>query len=282
MQPARLFSWLGLAALLATPAAAEPLLVRYEVRVRGLLVAQVEATLDLAGPRYAVKTSSRTLGVASVFAGSEQVAIAEGSWRGAAPQPARYRLDGTWRGGRRAVALDWAGTTPRLAALEPPNSGEREEVPPALQRDTIDALSALAKLARSVAETGRCDLEAQVFDGRRRIDYTARTLGPTVLPAGGTWSGQALRCDIEGRLLAGFRNGQNTAEQREPQPATAWMVAVGPQRLPLPVLIEWPSRWFGTVRANLVAAAAVRRPELPAEVAQVPQPAPQPTGQQRR
>src|SRR3954467_4078333 len=83
------------------PARAEPLLVQYEVRAAGLQVMLVEATLQLDGPSYAVKTRIRTTGVAAMFSASDQVTLAEGRWRGATPLPAHYRVAGGRRGSRR-------------------------------------------------------------------------------------------------------------------------------------------------------------------------------------
>jgi hypothetical protein len=256
----------------AQPAHAQPLLAQYEVRAAGMAVMRVEAMLDLDGPRYLIRTRSRTTGLVGALSSGDQVTAAEGRWQGAEPVPAHYRVDGMWRGTRRLVVMDWTTPgIPRISAIEPPNEAEREAVPDALQRGTMDALSALAKLTRAVAETGRCDLQAAVFDGRRRADYTVRTLGFAPLPTGGAWSGEALRCGFEGRVIAGFRGDQDPEEARRPQPATAWMARVAPGRPPLPVLIEMPSRWFGTIRAALVGLEAAPGRALPADIAEAPQ-----------
>jgi hypothetical protein len=262
---------LCLGALLPAAAGAQSLLAHYEVRAAGITVMRVEVTLDLGGPRYLVRTRIRTTGVAGLFSSGDQVTAVEGRWQGAEPMPAHYRAEGMWRGTRRQVVMDWVPPgIPRLSVIEPPNESEREAVPDALQRGTMDVLSALAKLTRAVAETGRCDLQAAVYDGRRRADYSARTLGVAPLPAGGAWSGEALRCGFESRVIAGFRGDQDPDEARRPQPASVWMASVAPGRPPLPVLIEMPSRWFGTMRAALVGLEAAPRGALPADVAQAP------------
>lgn len=253
-------------ALGPSPVCAETLLARYEVQAGGLTVLRLEAAFDLDGPGYRVRTRSRTAGLAGWVASSEQAALAEGVWRGADPLPDRYRSDGTWRGGRRQVAIDFSrtgasagrpvGHLPLLRTLEPPNEADRETVPEALLHGTVDALSALAKLARAVAVTGRCDLTAAVFDGRRRVDWTARTEGLERLPQEGGFGGEALRCAVEGLLLAGRRADQDPTEASQPQPATAWLATVVPARRPLPVRIELPSRWFGSVRVVLQEVVA--------------------------
>jgi hypothetical protein len=266
---------LGLA-LLATPAAAEPVLARYEVRAAGLSVMQIEALLDLDGPRYLMRLRLRSSGVMGLFSGGDQVTLAEGAWHGTEPVPARYRLDGQWQGMPRQVALDYAapGQPPLLRAIEPPIESWREPVPDPLRRGTMDSLSAIAKLSRVVAGTGRCDTAAPVFDGRRRVDYAVRTAGVEHLPPEGAFAGPALRCAFEGRVIAGVRSDQDPDEARRPQPATAWLAEVLPGRPPLPVRIELPSRWWGRIRVVLTAI----EPAPPSRAA----PSGQEVAQQRR
>ena len=124
----------------------------------------------------------------------------------------------------------------------------------------MDALSALAKLTRTVATTGRCDAAAAVYDGRRRADYTAQTEGMQVLPQEGAFGGEALRCGFESRLLAGWRSDREAEWAKKPQPATAWLGRPLPGRQAIPVRIEMPSRWLGTIRVVLLGggAAALR------------------------
>lgn len=246
----------GLALLPAVPAAsAAPLVARYEVTVAGLPVVQVEALLDVDGPRYLVRTRTRLRGMVGWFGSGDQMTSAEGSWRGAEPVPSRYRVEGMWRGARRLVVMDYsAAGMPLLRAIEPVEA-EREAVPDALRHGSMDGLSALAKLTRTVARTGRCDGAAEVFDGRRRVDYAVRTVGQDILPVEGGFAGPALRCAFESRLIAGFRRDQDAAEARIPQPATAWIGEPLPGAGPLPVRIEMPSRWIGTIRAVLVSVA---------------------------
>lgn len=246
----------GLALLPAVPAAAAaaPLVARYEVTVAGMPVVQVEALFDIDGPRYLVRTHTLLRGMVGWFGSGEQTTSAEGIWRGEEPVPSRYRVEGMWRGTRRLVVMDYApGGMPLLRAIEPVEA-EREPVPEALRQGSMDGLSALAKLTRTVARTGRCDGAAEVFDGRRRVDYAVRTVSRDILPVEGGFAGPALRCAFESRLIAGFRRDQDPAEARTPQPAIAWIGEPLPGAGPLPVRIELPTRWFGTIRAVLVSA----------------------------
>jgi Protein of unknown function (DUF3108) len=248
---------LGVAGGAAAARAAEPpLAARYEVRAAGLTVMRVDALLDLDGAAYRVVTRVRTTGLAGLFSSSEQVTSAEGRWQGDRPLPRHYRAGGTWRGARREVALDYdAAGAPVLRALEPSEAGEREPVPEPLRRGTTDTLTALARLARAVERTGRCEGEAATYDGRRRLDIIARTEGADLLPPQAAFpGGEALRCVLESRLVAGRRLEDDPAEAHRPQRAVAWIARVGPGGAMVPVRIEAPSRWFGTLRIELVAS----------------------------
>ncbi len=260
LRPAALAAALALSA--PFPARAEAVLARYEVRAGGLSVMRVEALFDLSGSRYRVQTRVRPVGVGSVVSGGgEQVSATEGSWRGSDPLPRRHSSEGEWRGARRAVQLDYAhpgGGAPLLRVLEPPLEPEREPVPEALKRNTVDGLSAVAKLLRAVAQTGRCDGEAPVFDGRRRSDFRAWTESLDELPRGeGSFAGPALRCAFLGRVVAGRHAAQERDDGRPPRPAVAWVARPLPDRAAVPVLIELPTRWFGTVHVVLAAAEPV-------------------------
>lgn len=250
--------WAALAVLpLAAPAAAEPLLARYEVRAAGVRVMEVEAAFDLGRAGYRVRTRVRLTGPAAVFGAGDQVTTAEGTWRELRPQPRLYRVSGRWRGSPRAVAIDWgADAMPRVSVLDPPLEPDREPIPPAALVGAVDPLAGLAQLLRTVAQTGRCDAGAAVFDGRRRTDYGVRTGGIEALPDGGGPAGEALRCNVESRLVAGARADQDPENARRPVPATVWLARVGPATQPVPVRIELETGWVGTVRILLLGLEA--------------------------
>lgn len=243
---------LGLA-LLPGSGRADPFLARYEIRAAGLPMMQVEAVIDLDGSHYRVSTRIRSTGVANLLSRSDQMTTVEGAWRGAEPVPAQYRMDGLWRGGQRAVSMDWRPPgQPVLSRLEP-EEPEREPVPETLRRGTVDTLSAMAKLVRTLAVTGRCEGGAAVYDGRRRADIRAWTEGPDRLPGDVPHAGEVLRCGFESRLLAGGRRDRDLEEARKPQLSTAWLGRPQPGLPAIPLRIDLPGRWFGGLRVTLLS-----------------------------
>ncbi|NKC29548.1 DUF3108 domain-containing protein [Falsiroseomonas selenitidurans] len=237
------------------PAAAQPVRAVYDVYAAGMTVLQLEATFDVSAEGYRVETRFRTRGIAATFVPGEQVSRVQGQWSGAAATPGRYLSEGVWRGRARRILLAWQDGDPQVLALEPEETEEREAVPVADRRGTIDALSAMALLSRNVARDGACEGAAQVFDGRRRSDFASSTAGrERIRPWRGAWHGDALRCAFEGRQVAGFLRDQARGDAATPQRGTAWIAAPFPGAPPIPVRIEIPSRWFGTATAVLLEA----------------------------
>lgn len=259
----------ALPAAAATPHPAQPSLgvplpgpvqASYTAYWSGFPIVALDASLELGAEAYRVSAAMRTTGLLAVFVRGEQVTTVEGRVQPAATplalQPRRFLMEGRWRDTPRRVALGWSGQQPEVLALLPANQDEREPVPPELQRGTVDTLTALAALVRRAATENRCDGAAQVFDGRRRSDFTAVTEGTETLPAH-RWSGfagPALRCRFEGRQIAGFWKEQDRAEAAKPRGGTAWFASPGPGLPVIPVRIEAESAW-GTVHVHITRAA---------------------------
>jgi hypothetical protein len=258
---------------------AAPVDLTYSVYAAGFRILELTARLDLGEDRYRIEATSRTVGAADLFARSQQVTMAEGGWRGPEPVPRLYRADGTLRGEPRRVHIDFDGRRPILRRVEPPNEAEREAVPEALLPGALDGISVIARLMRLAGLEGSCDAEARTYDGRRLQAWRSRTEGTerlTLRPI--RFDGTVLRCGFEGRVIAGFRTADPRGDAARPFAGTAWLGTVSPYLPPVPVRLEFETRWFGTTRAELerVATPALR-PEAPPP-APAPPPASRPPG----
>lgn len=241
-------------AAMAAPAVAEPLRALYSVRGGGFQMMQVEAVFDLDTPgRYAIQASWRSTGVARVFGSARFSGMVEGRWAGNEARPGRYSVDGTWRGEPRRTLLEYPGGQPVLRLRVPQNDTDHEPVPQDMTRDTIDQFSAVAQLVRLVAQTGRCDGRASVYDGVRRVEMQARSAGrDRLFPWSSAWHGEATRCAFTGRQIAGFRREADQERAREPQEGVAWLAPPRPGDMPIPVRLEIPSRWLGALSIYLM------------------------------
>ena len=113
----------------------------------------------------------------------------------------------------------------------------------------------MAQLVRQVNATGRCEGRSRTYDGRRLAELTARTAGREVLEqtSRSSFAGPALRCDFEGRQLAGFRlDADRTAAQR-PRRGTAWFAATTPGGPMIPVRIQFETDLIGNLTMYLAA-----------------------------
>ncbi len=220
----------------------------YAAYAAGLNVLNVEAALDINPRSYRIEFVSRTAGAFGLLVHGEIRTAVAGLRTPDGVAPTRSYSYGTFRGVPRRIQIDYVAGQPDIRILEPATEPDRDAVAPALWRDTIDPESAMAALIYRVNATGRCETTARIFDGRRLSDLRAVTAGTENLPVDGdaAYAGPALRCDFEGRQLAGFLRDADDAELKRVQHGSAWFapVASGGQRVP--VRITFSTRFFGS------------------------------------
>lgn len=252
-----------LAALLAAvpaaaPAQPAPNVVRasYAAYARGLNVLNLDVEYAITPRDYRVRLAHRTAGTLGALFRGEQETRVEGRFVGDRPAPVRFFSTGHFRGRPRVTQIDYAGGNPVIRQLLPVNEEEREPVPEAQQAGTVDSISAMVQLLRQVNATGRCDGRATTFDGRRLSALTARTVGQEVLEptSRSSYSGPALRCDFEGRQLAGFRTDADPAEARRLRPGTAWFARPTPKGPLMPVRVTFEVPVAGSATLYLTAS----------------------------
>lgn len=237
-------------ALLPAAAFAQPpvsLHVRYETYAAGVHVADVETGFSFGPWTYQMSLAYRTTGVVGLFFGGHQYDTVKGSWNGAKAAPSRFLGQGAWRGVDALADIEYQQAKPVIRQLLPPIAKEREPVPEALQSNSIDSLSALAGLIRTVATTGSCETTVRTFDGRRAVQIEAHTVGDEQLAPSSrsSFQGKALRCDFSGRMLAGFKFDDDKGRASKPVHGSAWLAAVAPGAPLLPVRMSFETRWFG-------------------------------------
>lgn len=244
-------------ALVGSPAlgATNEIRASYDTYATGMQVAQVEAGFGIGPWSYQVRLAYHTTGLVGFFYSGHQFSEADGSWDSRGPAPRAFSGMGVWHGQDRAIQIDYQGGRPVIRSLVPPNDNEREPVPESLQTNSIDSLSALVELIRRVGETGRCEAKVRTYDGRRASDITATTVGEEVLQptSRSSYSGPALRCDFVGQMVAGFMHKDNSAADRKPLRGSAWLAKVVPDGPPVPVRMEFETRWFGEATMYLTS-----------------------------
>lgn len=222
----------------------------YQVTQTGIPVVEVTAQFESRPDGYWMRSVSRAVGIGRLFAAHEIRSEVEGAWRAEGVAPQRYHAEGNWRGDARRTVMLYREGMPQPLELEPPEGVTNEPVPLPARRGAIDMLSAFALMARTVTQTGRCDVTGPIYDGRRRLDWSSRTIGAARI----THAGQeieSLQCGLESRLVAGVRHGDDRTRATQPRPATAWLAKVDPRLPPIPIRVEFASTIFGTMRMEL-------------------------------
>ena len=222
----------------------------YGVTQAGIPVVEITAEFDLNEQGYRMRSRSRAVGIGRIFAAHDIRSEVEGVWLGSGVDPKRFQAEGNWRGDQRRTVLLYRDGMPEALELERPEGAINQPVPITARRGTVDTLSAFAWLSRIVMRTGGCDLSGPVFDGRRRLEWSSKSLGQARIRHGGE-EVDALHCRLESRLVAGFRVGDDPARAAEPRPATAWLARIDARLPPIPIRVEFPSTIFGTMRMEL-------------------------------
>ena len=242
----------------AQPAPAAETRVGYAAYAAGLNVLTMQAAFAVGPQAYSVHLVLDTAGLFGAVVHSHSDSTATGRFAQERAEPQRFYSWGDTRGRRRITQIDYPGGEPKIVQLVPPISeDDRDPVPPAQTAGTLDSLSAMAELIHLAASTGHCDGTARLYDGRRLSELSARTVGQEVLAPSdrSSFSGPALRCDFEGRQLAGFVHDADETELKQVQHGSAWLARLVPGGALLPVRISFQTRWFGAATMYVTAPA---------------------------
>ncbi len=256
-----LVALLGIVGFAAAARAADAVRLDYDLYAAGLNAARVRVGAGLQPDRYLINIGYRTTGIVGFFFSGHQLTTVRGNWMNNRPEPVSFLSQGAARGEERLTHMDYDRGLPVLRRLTPPNEVEREPVPTALQANTIDTLSALAGLMRSVAATGRCEGEVRTYDGRRAAIIRIATIGEEVLPktARSSFSGSAMRCDFVSQMVGGFYHGDTI---RKPLTGSLWLAAAIPGAPNIPVRMTFETRWIGDAMLYLTDARASAEPGI--------------------
>ena len=248
--------------LFATAAQAEeagappPTHVTYSAYAHGFNVIDLDATLVIAPTSYKVELNFALVGVLGVVLHADGKTVVTGRFMGTHALPDELYSAGHFRGEPRVTQIVWRGGNPQILQMQPPADTEREPVPTAQQTHTIDTISAMAALIHQVSESGKCEGYERTFDGRRLSEISAHTVGEETLDptSRSAFHGTALRCDFEGKQLAGFRRDQDQEELSRVQKGSAWFARVQPGEPPIPVRVDFATPQFGQTTMYLTGA----------------------------
>ena len=230
--------------------------LRYVAHAHGLHILDVEADLRLTQAGYSILLHDYTAGLLSFMVHTDVTATATGLFVPGGVRPLHFESTGFSRGARRTAVLDYVGGNPVVRQLAPP---EPRRVPVDIRdaRGSIDTLSAMADMARTVQQTGRCDGGALIFDGLRLTRVTAATAGEQPVPPSdlSSYGGRALRCDFDSLEIGGFmRHDAQSGHPPSPKRGSAWLKQVLPDQPVLPVRVMFENAKLGIITLYLIKA----------------------------
>lgn len=255
MRRARLLRGLWMAAALLVPAssmaAMPPLVLQYDVYTAGLPALSLRLDIHLSDDRYRIVADMETRGLAGFLFAWRYRGVAEGRIEQGSLRPAQYHAISDTGGTVKVATLAYAPDGGVLATAEPAKEERRDPVPAELTRGSVDILTAVLSVTRTMDRTGRCDGSVPVYDGRRRYDL--------VFADGGADRASAMavsavrRCQATMRRLAGFLRTLSPWDDGDEARAAAISVATLRDDLPaLPVRLDLATP-VGMARAELTS-----------------------------
>jgi hypothetical protein len=232
--------------------------VEYTGTSHGFTVLKLAGSLDLTPTGYSARVTFHTAGMAAWMLRSDNDSQVTGIFDGDKTVPRLFQGSGHLRNTDRLTRISYSDGNPVIEALSPPVEQERTPVPVQQTTHTIDTLSAVVMLIRSVGEHGTCDGSVTTFDGRRLSSQAAHTVGHEILPRSNRsiFAGDAVRCDFVGQQLAGFVRNEDEDSLKKPRYGSAWLASIVPDAPPVPVRVVFDNKILGQVTLYLTSVSA--------------------------
>lgn len=152
------------------------------------------------------------------------------------------------------------GSFKSLRVIEAGKDETPESLDDELVQGTTDALTATLNVMQSVAESGKCEGEDEVFDGKRRFKMVFRHVADDMLTPTeyNVYEGQAARCEVEVVPMTGewhekprgWASIQEQGREKGSLP-TFWLAKIDEQGPAVPVKLRVKTD-YGTLFMHLV------------------------------
>lgn len=196
---------LALGLMLASPAAAET--AKFDLVLAGITAGSLSFDAEIDAKTYSVTGRLKTTGLAAMLKKVSYTAAASGSVSGKTLVADRYdeRADTGKR--QSEVAMAWKAGVPQVISYSPQRKPRAWDIDAAAQGGTVDPLTAMLSVLRSVPAGQECGETIPMFDGRRATQVT--TAAPQA-------EGDRVVCTGEYRRIAGFSPDDMAEKTRFP------------------------------------------------------------------
>ena len=254
-QLGRMGKALPLAVVLALPAGAvsaadvrDAVSLKFDVYAGSLRIFKISMGMKIGKDDYAIKTSIKSKGVASLFANTKINMRAAGSTKKKLV-PLSYASKSDSKGKKRSVNMTWTSKGKHQVKRSFKLSKYKaNSLSRAVRPGMIDPLSYLMKMVR--ASKKPCGGSERVYDGRQVAEYRYALKGVSTFnrSTGGVYRGKAFKCALTYRTIAGLvgqKAERNATRARRPQ-FVVWFAPVagtGPEicSSPLPQAERFPA-----------------------------------------
>ena len=225
------------------PAAAK---YRYVGYMGGVKIGWAEAEIATAQERYSANLKMETGGLVGWFVEWRHASASVGA-AGPALAPDRYGNAAFWKEKERYIEVGFQDGLAEIAEANPhPVEDEnRPAVPADLRQGSVDPLTAIVAVGRTIDQTGSCKTEMGVFDGRRRYLLKVMDEGETEIGRSryAPYGGDVRKCTFVFERVAGFKKKNSN----EPTQGRAYFRRVNEDAPIMPVQIAAETKYGAAI-----------------------------------
>lgn len=196
--------------LLSAPASAQEIKenqqkVQYDVYAGGIHALQANLDIDMSKKgRYGVSLWAKTyglLGKLAPWSGKFESTGWAAAKAGEKNRPELHQSTATWRGEDEIKRYSYGkdGSFKSYSIQDDENDGSPRKVDDALTQGTSDVLAATLNTMQAVAQSGKCEGQEDIFDGKRRFTLIFKQKRDVVLEKSryNVYEGNAVECTAE-------------------------------------------------------------------------------------
>lgn len=172
----------------------------------------MKLNLQRDGDAITVDTEMQTFGLVNFLMSFEMTGHVAAQMQAGRIVPVRYRTDSDGSWSKRSTRIVWDADGMPTAEVQPPvDQDDRDPVPDALKRNTMDPTTAIVARALHSGDAPPCNGIDAIFDGRRRYNLHFSPVGPAMLKPNdrSTYAGPAYECAVRLEPIAGYRHGDD-------------------------------------------------------------------------
>jgi hypothetical protein len=229
------------AALAATPARADNLQIRYNVKLIGLSLGTAGLTGSIDSGTYRVDATAKLAGVATIVSNAKGAATSSGVFVQGRVAPNGFATTSANSQMTRTIRIAMQAGTVKASEITPPFDSPPDRIPvlEAHKRNVIDPLSAMimpVSTRDSAAGPAACNRVIPIFDGWTRFDIALTYAGKRDVELKG-YSGPVSVCAARYTPISGHRDRPVVRYMTDNKQMEVWLAPIGETHAAVPVYI---------------------------------------------